>query len=408
MDKIPAEFFVERASLHVLPDPMDRQFLSSVLIYLDGKEATARRLGAFSHLVHTLKPDELYLPNGVHFLMGHATNKEYVQTYLMFGGQMTMQVYAAEKLPILKNKLDFYPITSDKITTDYLYEKFEDDAPFYVIGKLTGHQIDQPDYSSYHSALVSAGIGARMVPWTQEAKMSFERLREIVDYLDQLPKNDNGKWMITLSHPLLERVIDLAEDYAIDLELLNQIAHLLMDPLSLDIDQYGIFFRIGEYSPGVRAQLLGLPIQEAWVDDKLINEMMERYYADLDDPVGRAKRINNATVTNLIERLSECYSIDEITTTMSGDDQTIMSFSPLDIFVFNEGPKIYVISRADVSHDIYVNPHTGNYLDQQHTVLLNRLLAIEEQEELLDPAPISDRLNLIKPTTSIFVPLNEL
>lgn len=405
-----AELLVEKASLHLTPAFTqffaDRQIYKFVLQYLDGKEATPRRLGAFSHLVTFFGQNDFYLPNGIHFLLGNVSNKEYVQTYVMFGGSMMVPVYAKDKLPLLKQKIDYYPYTGGSLTKEYIYDKFEDDAPFYKFSELTGSEIDLPEYSSYHSALVSAGIGARMLPSTYDAKMTSKRLQEILTYLESLPNNIYGQIVIDLSLPLLVNISDLAEIYSIDIELLKRVAFLTEDAVLLnDLDEHGEMFRIGDYSLGVCAQLLGLPLQEPWVTDEVVDDTMDRFYDDMDDPVGRAYRINNASVHNLIERLTEIYPIESITTLLS--DARVLEYSPLDIIVINEGPTVYVLSRTDIADLPYINPATGNSITHHYSHLVSQLLVIESNEQLLDPAPVSSRLGLIKPIETIFVGLNK-
>ena len=400
-----AEFCVEHASLHIVPlnlQDSTNNLMINVLNYLDGKEATARRKGAFSHVVATTS-HLLYLDDRTHFLI---KNKDYVSTYLMYGGKMNVPASINKSFPLLNKVIDHFPYKGQyPPTTEFLYEKFEDDAPFYYSGFVEADIMDDPLYSEYHFALVEAGIGARMDPRLMSATMNEERLEQIVSYLERVSEHTYGDYMIDRCFELLDSVVELSENYLINLDLLKRVATVLGDvEFVYELDYFGSAFRLKHLSYGVKGQLLGLPISEPWVNERIVNERMELFLAGKDDPIARGKRLNELAVETLTKQLKEIYSTEIYLA--HPKDVDLLNYSPIDLFIFNEGPIIYVLSRDELRYDM-INPRTNNYLSETYQTLAYTRFELGRAYQLLTPVEMSEILELVEvPTTPIFKALN--
>lgn len=245
---------VEHASLHFLTrvtpihSEQDRAVMNAVLQYLNTvKEATPRRLGAFSFLVTRGTP--LYLSNGTHF--AHE-NPSYMGIYASFGGDMKASISEGARSVRLSN---ISPIPSRNIRpqefSTSLLSLIDEGIAFYAMPVPTGADFDamQPIKVSEY---ISAGIGPRML-FDFSGKMSDSVLQEIIarcwearviaphiHLFDQLK--------LQLSH------IDL------DFPSANDIAVLTHDGIILDaIEQYGESFRLAYLSGPQMSQVLGLP-----------------------------------------------------------------------------------------------------------------------------------------------------
>ena len=252
-----AATLVEHVSLHFLPrvtpphSEHDNAVMDAVLRYLSDKEATPRRLGAFSFLVSRGTP--MYLENGTHFAYDHL---DYMGVYASFGGDMKAPISRPKGSSAVTLRLSS---VSQIPARNIRPQQFSKDILSLVDEGIAFYDMPVPlgaDFSDMRpgtlAEYISAGIGPRML---------FDFSGKVTDaILDEVMARC---WKASIIAPyihLFDQIKPHLSYTDLDFPYTNDMAVLTGDSLLLDaIEQYGESFRLAYLSMPQLAQVLGMP-----------------------------------------------------------------------------------------------------------------------------------------------------
>ena len=402
------EMAIEYASLH-LCESVDPYV---IMKYLDRKPYSDRRAGAFSFVV-ALLGSNTYLTTktgqNFHFLID---NNVYSTVYLQYGGSFDIAISKGSNIR-LKDRYNYYNTnlinTTNAIT---MYHGLGMNAPYYY-GKLASDKDFDVLPQDYHTVCVDACVGVHMNK-NVTGKLTEEKTREILNYFHSIKQLDTDvDFYLECTEniiPYFKNLVSSWHNCIIPIDIYQNLGDILLDDTMTKLSNIdGNYIRIYDgFNYGTISQILGIPFHDKFyeVTSDLISDIFAAAKENMDSTLKRVRTINFSTVDSLKAKLSLQYNDVVINGGSNYEKNPLLSYSPVDIFIFNEDNIIFILKRDSLESVIQtrINPYTEARINDSWIDKMKMRLDFLQYHDLLTPAPVGELLQFIEELDDNVVP----
>lgn len=318
-------------------NPTVSDFVVTLLSYLNGKRVLPNRKGAFSFVCGYDTEMYLFDETGYHFVY---VNQEYASVFFSFGGSPYAKVNSRRDAPKLSASVKYQKIQNETTFCESLLDRYDAVLPFYNLPQPIGSDFENPVVDSLYNVFASAGCGVLM-KYDCRGKLTPERFRLNLEKTKEIAKYVP---ISLLNFPFLRGFLEASLSHYCDLNLLIEVAELLHEQtIGNEVKVFDDFFRLFYVSNGAFAQALGLDSVPKKYDYAARQAMLFDLIVDVDEPLYRARHINEANIENELRR----KGLKSVEYGKYGRRATL-SMPPIDVVMEVRGKTLFVSTNDEL------------------------------------------------------------